>query len=300
LIASPFHHNISHYMTTEPFDVSHAAGRSTLWLDSARIDACLAYYAAEAIDELAISPSRGYRAPDLEPLRGRAELRALTIVSPPAYDFDVGPLVGLPNLRSLTASFPIHVPLSSWPRLELFRGYWTKTLRLEEARGLCTLDLSGYKPKSKDLSELPSLPLLVDLALVQANVTSLAGLSAQLPQLERLKLTYMRALGSIAEVARLPALDTLYCDVCRKLADAPAALSGHPRLRVVALNDCGALPDLQFVRTMPRLDDFRFVNTNVVDGDLTPLIGLANAGFLPKRHYSHTPEALRALLRPED
>src|SRR6202012_2428067 len=98
-----------------------------------------AYYEAQGIDDLAISPPRGYRAPDLSPLRGRSEIRALTIVSPPAYDFDLAPLVGLPTLRQLTVSFAIHVPLSSWPALTVFRGDWSKELQLEQARELHTL-----------------------------------------------------------------------------------------------------------------------------------------------------------------
>ena len=224
-------------MRVEPFDVSEAAGQTTLWLDSDRIDACLAYYAAQGIDRLAISPPRGYRAPDLTPLRGRPEIRGLTIVSPPAYDFDLTPLVGLPNLRQLIASFAIHVPLSSWPGLTMFRGYWSKELRLEEARALRTLDLSGYKSKSKDLSELPALPQLVDLSLIAADITSLHGLAQRLPQLERLELGYLRALTSIAEVALLQQLDWLECLVCRKIGDAAASLRGHRRLRCVLLND---------------------------------------------------------------
>ncbi|UUZ55315.1 hypothetical protein LP419_05935 [Massilia sp. H-1] len=40
---------------------------------------------------------------------------------------------------------------------------------------------------------------------------------------------------------------------------------------------------------MPNLLDFRFVDTNVLDGDLTPLMNhpnLVNAYFLDKRHYN--------------
>lgn len=43
----------------------------------------------------------------------------------------------------------------------------------------------------------------------------------------------------------------------------------------------------------PELRDFRFVNTSIVDGDLTPLMShptLVNAGFLNKRHYNYKAE----------
>ena len=43
------------------------------------------------------------------------------------------------------------------------------------------------------------------------------------------------------------------------------------------------------MKNMPELLDFRFVGTNILNGDLTPLVEhprLVNAGFLDKRHYS--------------
>ena len=52
---------------------------------------------------------------------------------------------------------------------------------------------------------------------------------------------------------------------------------------------CAPLKNLDFLKNMPELLDFRFVGTNILNGDLTPLVEhprLVNAGFLDKRHYS--------------
>jgi protein phosphatase 1 regulatory subunit 7 len=38
---------------------------------------------------------------------------------------------------------------------------------------------------------------------------------------------------------------------------------------------------------MPKLKQFMFVDTNIVDGDLSPCIGLEYSGFFDKKHYSH-------------
>jgi hypothetical protein len=40
---------------------------------------------------------------------------------------------------------------------------------------------------------------------------------------------------------------------------------------------------------MPELREFYFVGTEIIEGDLTPLLGLRHTGFFRKRHYSHTP-----------
>ena len=51
---------------------------------------------------------------------------------------------------------------------------------------------------------------------------------------------------------------------------------------------------------MPKLEDFRFVDTNVIDGDLSPLIRLKYAGFFDKKHYSHTREQIKKHHPPVD
>ena len=45
--------------------------------------------------------------------------------------------------------------------------------------------------------------------------------------------------------------------------------------------------------------DFRFVDTNILDGDLTPIIdhpSLKSVGFFNKRHYNNTTETINAIL----
>ena len=51
------------------------------------------------------------------------------------------------------------------------------------------------------------------------------------------------------------------------------------------------LENLQFLTEFPRLTDFRFVDKNVLDGDLSPLFDhptLLSVGFLNKKHYNRT------------
>jgi hypothetical protein len=55
------------------------------------------------------------------------------------------------------------------------------------------------------------------------------------------------------------------------------------------------LESLRFLKKFPNLIDFRFVNTNVLDGDLTPLIEhptIRSVGFLNKRHYNYSDDQI--------
>jgi len=46
---------------------------------------------------------------------------------------------------------------------------------------------------------------------------------------------------------------------------------------------------------MPNLEDFRFMSTDVIDGDLSPLKRLRYAAFVNKKHYSMTYEDIAKL-----
>ena len=125
-------------------------------------------------------------------------------------------------------------------------------------------------------------------------VTSLRG-AAKHAGLTHVGLAHMGKLETLSDADRLPRLDVLECSGCGKLQE--HAIMGQAKtLRILRLNRCGEVPNLGFLDGLPSLEEFRFVGTNVVDGDLSPLLRLRSVGFDRKRHYSHTPKQLDALL----
>jgi protein phosphatase 1 regulatory subunit 7 len=62
------------------------------------------------------------------------------------------------------------------------------------------------------------------------------------------------------------------------------------KLKILKLINCGDIPDLKFIKLMPELKAISFVDSNIVDGDLSHCIGLEFVGFLKKKSYSHVPE----------
>ena len=59
------------------------------------------------------------------------------------------------------------------------------------------------------------------------------------------------------------------------------------------------MPDLAWTKGMDDLDFFSFVETNVEDGDLAPLLDLPRleyVGTMDKKHYNYTFDAINELL----
>lgn len=73
-------------------------------------------------------------------------------------------------------------------------------------------------------------------------------------------------------------------------------LLGLKKLRVLCLNACGPIDSLDFLNNFPNLIDFRFVNTNVLDGNLKPILDhpkIRTVGFLNKRHYNYQDDRIK-------
>jgi Leucine-rich repeat (LRR) protein len=210
------------------------------------------------------------------------------IVFPPGVEFNTSPLSGLSELRSLTLSAPVGLQLSHFKKLTEFSGYWHKDLELSGSNNIERLDISGYKEKTGDLTTFPDLPFLKHLALTQCSIASLRGIS-KLPLLISLSVAYSSKLEDLDEIGMLTNLEVLDFQKCPRMKQY-GVFRSLKNLRVLRVNSCGEIPSLSFINEMPRLEEFRFVHTNVADGNLTPLLRLERVGFLPKRHYSHKPD----------
>ena len=61
------------------------------------------------------------------------------------------------------------------------------------------------------------------------------------------------------------------------------------KLKVLCLNVCAPIDNLNFLKHFPQLIDFRFVDTNILDGNLKPIIEhptIRTVGFIGKKHYN--------------
>lgn len=236
---------------------------------------------------------------DLSFLHEFPDIRYLEILGQKRVN--VQPLEALSNLRGLRLETPgSGLDFSCLPLLEVFVGDWHADNRgIAQARELWQLRTWQFKPGAADLSVLAGAPRLEVLQLTQTNITSLAGVES----LEDLRML------DIAYAAKLESLDALASpsNQLRELAISNAKkiptyrpLASCEYLRRLRLSACAPMPDLKWTAGMNRLETFTFVETNVEDGDLSPLLDLPElrwVGTMDKRHYNYKSNDLSDLLQ---
>ena len=246
------------------------------------------YAQKEGLTGIAISPLGGFRLPNLSFLKSFPNVEKLTILH--SEMIDISAVSALKRLRYLQISGKSKqsLDLRDFPLLqELGVQWWPKLYFGDLLPSLRTLRLSQYATRTNDLTALPQIPELIDLKLVQSSKLTLSGIN-RFPSLRKFSVAYFPQLTKLLPLAafRDSNLETLEFDHCKKLTD-------HDEVRAIvslkrlAFNSCGEIPSLRFLNDLPLLESFSFVNTNIVDGDLTPCLRLKFVGFFDKRHYSH-------------
>jgi len=175
-----------------------------------------------------------------------------------------------------------------------------------KSRKLSSIDITNieyaifwhYKQKGLSFDSFPPSDKLLYLELNWANVKDFSGIE-KLSALKRLELHYCTKLETDAGLSVLSdKIEYLHINQSKKLQsiDEICKLS---KLKVLCLNSCGPLENLLFLKMFPNLMDFRFVDTNILDGDLTPLIEhptIRSVGFLNKRHYNYSDDEIDSAL----
>lgn len=158
----------------------------------------------------------------------------------------------------------------------------------EVVAGATYFRLQKFKTKEPGFHGLDSVTSAEYLEVNFSNITSFSEI-AKLGKVKRLELSWCLKLESDTGLSDIADhLEWLHVNTSRKFSP-KKDLFELRHLKVLCLNGCAPLDDLRFLEKMPNLLDFRFVDTNVLDGDLSPLINhpnLVTAGFLDKRHYN--------------
>lgn len=260
------------------------------WVQSKNIQSAIDLVNRGEVDGLGISPHHGYDETDISFVADVPGLGG--IVLPFARNYDLTVLQAIHGLRFLTiAGSDQPFDCRIYPKLYELRVEWHPTLSLPIAGSrLRSLYIRSYKPKVKNLSDLPVYEKLSELEINQGNITSLDGIE-KLIALSSVSLFHLRQLHSIAAIAKT-AIRLLHVEGSKTIADVER-LSDCPKLQCLRLIDCGKLGSLSFIHHFKKLEELRFVNTKIQDGDMTPLFGLKAVGFLGQKSYSHTPEQVR-------
>nr|WP_233569573.1 hypothetical protein [Planomicrobium sp. Y74] len=230
------------------------------------------YYVESQIDFLSECPSIEFlslQGPNVKNLIGLYHLKALKTL---AID-DVVP--------SSTIDFSQLTTLE-----EIYGTLPPKAAAIGSLINLKKVQIWGYKPKGKDLKEFSDMKALTDLELISSNIISLEGIQG-LKKLDRLALFRMRALTDIEAIQHLSGnLTDLEIESAKNIKDfSPIGKVGS--LEHLGLNNCGTIPSIRFIKQLPHLRSMRFLDSTVLDGDVSPSIELEHVYFTNKKHYSH-------------
>lgn len=263
-------------------------GSREFMIDSDRIEESITYIRQNDLRHIGINSFIGYKKSDIGFLADIADfVEGITI---PESRPDISILNGLRNLKSLgfVDNKKTVIDLSNFPDLTtLACDYSKRLLSLESCEQLKELTLSKYRPKEKNLLSLPRLSSLSALSLFSTNIESFLGI-ASFPVLRRLSafrapnLTDIRGLADVKNT-----LAEVEFDQCKRI-DSYTTLGTLTKLRKLILSNCSAIRSLSFVNELESLQFLSFVGTNVIDGDLSPTLGIGYVGFDDRRHYSHS------------
>ncbi|AUC76068.1 hypothetical protein [Olleya sp. Bg11-27] len=146
-----------------------------------------------------------------------------------------------------------------------------------------------FKHKGVSFDLLPESDKLLYLEMNWANFKDLNGIE-KYRNLKRLELHYCTKLENDSGISSLKnTLEILHINQSKKF-EPTSELYELEKLKVLRLNSCGKLKNLDFLKHFPNLIDFRFTNTIVENGDLKPILehpSIRSVGFMNKRHYNY-------------
>jgi hypothetical protein len=258
-------------------------------------DAILEWLIGADIAELELNWAKGWAGRDLAFLPRLPRLRSLAILD--RWLTSVEPIHALHELRQLgleVISSKTKLDFSAFPHLRECTFSWLPGTRsLFECTTLNTLALRGYR--GLEFAPFGNLRNLEWLDIHRAPFVDLKGVG-ELKKLHTLHLGDLRRLTSLSDLERVTGLKWLSLWSCRGIhaIDEVRHLS---RLQNFDLDKCGDIASLTPLRDLPHLQRLGFVETNIVDGDLSFLVnkpGLQRISFANRRHYSHRREEFRA------
>lgn len=258
-----------------------------LQVETKRLNECVDYCNKAAVRWLHISPAHGFKESNVDFLKECPNVEGIHLQEGIT---DINGLYHAKQLRFLCAVFENEIDFSEFGRLEELCTVYNPKLGvgLFNSKSLATLAIRKFKSKSNTLEEFASLSELGTLSIVMSSIKSGAGLEL-LPKLQNLTFAYCPKLRDIGPLRRLgDQLVRLTVDYCKALENFPDICTSMKVLEWLGYQSSRELDDLEFLKDMPALLDFDFYDTNVINGDLSPCLGLRAAHFRNKRHYSHS------------
>lgn len=237
---------------------------------------------AHEIDKIIIDV-KASRLLDLSFLKETPHVKYLKILG----DIDYSTLYELKEIKSLEINGLNEIDVSKIEGLQvLISNYPSRLKNLNLAKTLKSLWLYGYGDTKyyQDFSSIKELKQLDTLYLRNIKCTSLDGIES-LNNLKVLLLINNLELSNIEAISRLNfSLKHLEIENCRRINNIEC-LSALEQLIYLRLQKFLYIPSLSFLKSLGNLRTFLLFESNVIDGNMSPIIELETQGVLPIRNH---------------
>jgi len=219
-------------------------------------------------------------------------------------DYNLKNVKGIHHCKSLTflevsTYCKTEINFTEFKRLSgCFLTWKAKATTISRCKTLKNLVIDKFDSSCSDLSLLSGLFELEHLSLLNAKISSLAGISPD-NCIEFMGLYNLKNLTSLYFIQNFSKLKKLELDGCKRIGSIEE-VKGLDKLRYLSFNNVGRIDSLKPLLGLERLEEVYFYeNTNIEDGDLSPLLDLPSLralSFQDRKHYSHSLSELERIL----
>ncbi|MDI1305402.1 MAG: hypothetical protein PSX42_11245 [bacterium] len=226
-------------------------------------------------------------------------------------NIDLNGLTYLTNLEKLLLGESTTKPVdfTFFKELKEAELVWTKERdSILECESLETLILRSYK--LKDLKDFNKLKNLKNLTLVSSSIENLEGLEnlvnlevlelhfdskledltalSKCTKLKRIRLANLPKIQNLSTLENCKSLECIIVENCKKVSD-NKALFTLSNLKIFSYSNSGEFESIKGIDNLVQLERFAISDTNIIDGNLDPLLKLKKlifCFFKDKKHYS--------------
>lgn len=268
-------------------------GKKSVIIDSGAIEKCMKVYKENNLDGVAITKSHGYNLQNIDFLINYPEIKHISLSE---EINDIKGLYALSNLESaIIAGKNRKIDFSYFPFLVTLIADWSSFFsNMQNCEQLKSLSIYYYNPKGKDYSCISDVSWVKKLKISNSSIPDLKEFS-KFNQLEELEFHYCVKLETLCCLERSKeTLTSLIFSKCKSIKNYEYVTKLH-HLHTLAFDFGGIIPSIRFIKKFDSLKSFRFVDTDVVDGDMTPCVGLKYVAFSNKKNFSHSLEEIKEI-----
>jgi hypothetical protein len=257
------------------------------------------YINSNKIDKLFVDGRQGL-VTSLDFLKKLDDVKYLCIFG----DFDVSPIYRLKKLKFLTTTMKNTIDLSMLPHLEWLStstpNYFDNIDRAINLKSLSIYNYSKEKCNPKIFKDIPKLKNLDTLLIANTDLIDLSFLNHQM-NLQVLILMENRKLVNIASLNKIKGTLTSLSIILSRTIESYHCLKEMNQLVYLYLKSNKFIDTISFIDNMINLKSAVIVDSEIVDGDLTPLFRLNEAVVFPtKKHYHRKKEGLKITTKYTD